>query len=255
MIKKSRTLWAFDFDGTLSPLVPDRHAAQFDRECYELLKDLSSEPNDLVAIISSRELDDLLSRANLPWAVIAGGSGLEIRVPGGHRLMPSSRVERRLEKERERILPALQALEVNIPGVDLEDKRWSAAVHFRQAIAGDRARVAVALGTLHTTHGVPVHYGPDVAEVQFITGMNKAQALRTLAHMYCKIGPEWQIVYAGDDQNDVQAMKWVQARKGTAIIVGDRVTLPGARYVSGPSELAKVVRHIYDDSRRAHHID
>jgi len=36
-----RSLWVFDFDGTLSPIVEDRHAARIHPMCRELLKDLA----------------------------------------------------------------------------------------------------------------------------------------------------------------------------------------------------------------------
>jgi len=77
-----RRLWVFDFDGTLSPLVPDRAVARLHRASLALLKDLAAEPRDRVAVLSSRTLDDIVPRVPVPQAYLGGGCGLEWRTPG-----------------------------------------------------------------------------------------------------------------------------------------------------------------------------
>jgi trehalose 6-phosphate phosphatase len=80
-----RLLWVFDFDGTLSPIVPDRAAARLHRECERMLRFLARSPWNRVAVLSSRTLDDVGSRVPVPGVFIGGASGLEWRFPGGHR--------------------------------------------------------------------------------------------------------------------------------------------------------------------------
>jgi trehalose-6-phosphatase len=53
-----------------------------------------------------------------------------------------------------------------------------------------------------------------------------------------------RIVYAGDDQNDAVAIRWVLSNGGTGIVVGNRITVPQARHVEGPADLARAVRDL-----------
>ena len=62
-------LWIFDFDGTLSPLVPDRDAAALLPEGREMLSALVRLPRQGVAVLSSRLLDDLIPKSRRGWAL------------------------------------------------------------------------------------------------------------------------------------------------------------------------------------------
>lgn len=74
LILGRRRLWVFDFDGTLSPIVPDRTAARLHPECRELLNELVRAPGRFVAVLSSREIEDLSRRVPLP-GVFPGVTG------------------------------------------------------------------------------------------------------------------------------------------------------------------------------------
>src|SRR3972149_2640835 len=78
-----RRLWVFDFDGTLSPLVPDRTVARLHPASLALLKDLVADPRDRVAVLSSRTLEDIVPRVPVPQVYLGGGCGLAWRIPGG----------------------------------------------------------------------------------------------------------------------------------------------------------------------------
>jgi trehalose 6-phosphate phosphatase len=143
--------------------------------------------------------------------------------------------------ERQRVFPVLEAIQ-QIPGVELEDKNWSAAVHFRKVVTEDRVLVASELENLHIQHGVSLHYGPDVAEVQFLQEVSKEIALKTLVKLFGHRPTGRNLVYAGDDQNDAQAMRWVLDRNGIVYVVGDRIAVTGANVVAGPTDLARALR-------------
>lgn len=233
--------WIFDFDGTISDLVPDRTAAVLHPACRSLLSELAANPDHVVAVISSRPLDDLAGRIEIDGVTLAGASGLEWALPGGHRLGPSARAVDRLKRERRRLLPALRPL-ARVPGVDLEDKEWSTAVHFRQADLAARGEVARELGRLQVLHAVTIHFGPEVAEVQFLAEVNKEIAVKTLVRLNASRYEDGNILYAGDDQNDALAMKWVLAHHGTAFAVGNRISVPGSQAVDNPADLAYAIR-------------
>jgi trehalose 6-phosphate phosphatase len=236
-----RRLWVFDFDGTLSPLVPDRNAARLHPASRSLLKELAADPWNRVAVLSSRSLEDLAPRVPVPGLFLGGGSGLEWRLPTGHRITPGDVAKRKLEEARAAVLPALSRLS-SFPGVELEDKRWSAAVHFRQVLPEALPMLHPLIRDLDGHAGIRVFEGPAVAEVQFFPSVNKSFGVRTLCR-FLRFDPSGgRIFYAGDDENDAVAMRWVISKKGTAVIVGGRIRLPGVRCVDGPSGLARAVR-------------
>jgi trehalose-6-phosphatase len=53
-----------------------------------------------------------------------------------------------------------------------------------------------------------------------------------------------RIVYAGDDENDAVAIRWVLSGGGTGIVVGNRITVPHAHHVEGPADLPMAVREL-----------
>jgi trehalose 6-phosphate phosphatase len=246
-------IWAFDFDGTLSHLVPDRNAAALDSECEALLKDFADDPDKVVAVVSSRSLEDLQLRVQISNVVLVGASGLEWYLPGGEWLGPNQQAKERLLTERKRLLPALAPVE-RIPGVEIEDKTWSAAVHFRKVATENRDLVTRALENLRIHHGVSLHYGPDVAEIQFLQEVSKEIAVKTLVKLFGAGLTGQRFVYAGDDQNDAQAMRWVLDKGGLVYIVGGRISLAGARVVTDPTALARAIRRrVKSANAKSHH--
>ena len=238
-----RRLWVFDFDGTLSPLVPDRSIATLDPACRKMLAELSAGPREIVAILSSRAIEDLVPRVPVPGVYLGGGSGLEWRLPGGLRLRPGREAERKAEKRREELFPLIETLR-SIPGVEVEDKRWSMAVHTRRVPPMARGDLLPLLEALRGRTGLRVFTGPDATEVPFLASASKSFGLRTLCR-HLKFDPsEGRMIYAGDDGNDAVAMRWVLARKGVALVVGDRIEVPGATILEDPPGLAAAVHRM-----------
>lgn len=237
------SLCVFDFDGTVSNLVPDRSAACLEPDCLALLEELAADPSRVVAVVSSRTLDDLMTRLPPLQVIKVGGSGLEWELPDGTQIHPPLDVQRRLEMVRTQWMPSFQKLE-RLPGVDLEDKRWSVAVHFREVPRDDRLHLLKLLSRLQSDLGGPLYFGPEVAEVPLLTEVSKALAMRVLVGQFAPAAHGHNLFYAGDDENDAQAMRWVLARGGWVCSVGNRIEVTGATRVNDPAELARVVRHL-----------
>jgi|GEM_PF-132317 len=235
-----RRVWVFDFDGTLSPIVPDRDAARLHPACGAMLRRLVRRTGEAVAVLSSRALEDLVPRVPVEGVVLGGGSGLEWRLPGGERIGPGRAARARLAAARgraERFLAPLRGL----PGVEVEDKGWSAAVHFRRASREVRARLEPALDALRRAPGLRAWDGPQVLEVQFLPGVSKVFGVRRLCRILRADPSRSVVVYAGDDAGDAEAMRWVLDRGGGAIAVGGAIRLERARAAAGPAELARIV--------------
>jgi trehalose 6-phosphate phosphatase len=244
-VRGRRSLWVFDFDGTLSTFVPERIEARLHRKCERMLRFLARSPGTRVAVLSSRTLDDVVSRVPVPGVFIGGASGLEWKLPGGHRIGPGAASEVRLEKKRMAVSPILKEM-ASIPGVEIEDKRWSVAIHYREASPRSLRKRTSLLQQLRDRTGIKLYRGHDVVEAQLVPGGGKSAGVRRL----CRIA-DWdpsreQIVYAGDDENDAVAIRWVLSKGGTGIVVGTRITVPNAVRVEGPECLARVVRGFAD---------
>lgn len=238
-----RSLWVFDFDGTLSSIVPDRTEARLHRDCERMIRFLARSPWNRVAVLSSRKLDDIVSRVPVPGVFVGGGSGLEWMLPGGRRIGPGSASEALLAAKRRTVFPIIEEA-ASIPGVEVEDKRWSVAIHYRNASPRSFRRRVSLLQRLRNRKGIKVFRGPEVVEVQMLGGGGKSAGVRRL----CRLA-DWdpsgeRIVYAGDDENDAVAIRWVLSKGGDGIVVGSRITVPKARHVEGPADLARAVREL-----------
>lgn len=67
-----------DFDGTLAPLVSHPSLAEMEPESEAALKNLASNPNIYLAIISGRSAEDAREKVKLEKITYAGNHGLEI---------------------------------------------------------------------------------------------------------------------------------------------------------------------------------
>jgi trehalose-phosphatase len=240
-----RSLWVFDFDGTLSPIVPDRDEARLHRECERMLRFLARSPWNRVAVLSSRAFDDVASRVPVPGIFVGGAGGLEWRLPGGHRTAPGAASEALLEEKRRAVSPILKEIS-SIPGVEIEDKRWSVAVHYRNASPRSFQKRMSLLQRLRDRTGIKVYRGHEVVEVQLVLGGGKSAGVRRLCRLADWDPARERIIYAGDDENDAVALRWVLSKGGSGIVVGNRITVPHALHVEGPAALARAVRELTD---------
>lgn len=238
-----RCLWVFDFDGTLSPIVPVRTAARMHPACRALLRNLVHVPGNTVAILSSRALEDLLPRVPVPGVFLGGGSGLEWRLPGGQRILPGRKEADSAQRGRTLLSPVLEQI-ASLRGTDIEDKRWSIAIHYRAASPEIRTILGPLLAEVRGRKEVRVFDGPAVAEIQLVPGWEKSHGVARLCRLLRFNPSGGRVIYAGDDENDGTAMRWAISRKGTALAVGTGPRVPGARVVSGPAALATTVRRI-----------
>ncbi len=242
-------LWVFDFDGTLAPLVPERDQARLHPACLEVLKELVRQEGQQVAILSSRRLEDLASRVQVPGIFLGGGSGLEWRSPDGQHHLPPSGVQERLRSERARLWPFLDQV-ARLPGIDLEDKKWSMSIHFRGASPDARRDLEAWRTARAMEDGMQIFRGPEVFEVPFLQGAGKVSGLQTLCRILGVDPDRVDMVYAGDDGNDLLAMRWVLDRGGTAFFVGTPCPIEGPHPVEDPSSLAESIRSLLEGKAR-----
>jgi trehalose 6-phosphate phosphatase len=145
----SNALLAFDFDGTLAPIVAEPSRARMRPETARLLTEAASLYPCIV--VSGRAQSDLLGRLD----------GVPVRgVVGNHGVEPWQ-TSRALSDEVRRWHPLLERNLRGLPGVTIEDKSFSVSVHYRHARDRERARAhildaAAALGDVRVIGGLEV---------------------------------------------------------------------------------------------------
>jgi len=237
-----RWLWIFDFDGTLSPLVSDRREAVMDPSCRRLLSDLLRAEQQ-VAVLSSRTLDDLGPRVGVPGVYTGGSMGLDWLLPTGERRSYAVSFAADVARKREAALAQLERLR-DVFGVDAEDKHWTVSLHVRHLSEAQKEGVKKELETFAGLHEVRVRKAPEAFEVLFSPLLDKSFGVSMLCKIVNWNGEQGRIVYAGDDENDLVAMKLVAHLGGVTFSVAGLAAAGESIRVSDPEDLASVCRRI-----------
>jgi trehalose 6-phosphate phosphatase len=188
LLSRERTLYAFDFDGTLSPIVQHPEQAGIHERTRRLLSSLA-EASPCV-VVSGRARADLLGRLE--------GIGLT-QVIGNH----GAETEKASRVPRARIAHWKDVLDLelgSLPGVWVEDKGLSLAVHYRQAAENGDARRRI-LATARKLERVRVFGGKRVVNLVPEHAPHKGSAL---AAERDRLGCNW-VLYVGDDETDEDA--------------------------------------------------
>lgn len=220
-----RPLLAFDFDGTLAPIVATPEMARLDPRVAAGLRALAERLP--VAIVSGRSVADLRQRlgqgiTGFEPAYIIGSHGADDEAdPAG-----TARYHAALQGFRADLRAATRALAA--AQVRVEDKGASIALHYRLAADGAAAMAAIAdlvgpwAGTLH------VFSGKRVANIMAREAPDKAAAVQTLAAR----ADAGAAFFAGDDVNDEPVFErappyWLTLRVGTEGATAAHWSLPG----------------------------
>ena len=116
-----------DYDGTLTPIAPRPDLANLSDGMRRLLARLAGLMP--VTVITGRNLSDVKQRVGLGELIYVGSHGFDIEGPG-----IAGRPEAASEETRDLIARIGRELDeklADVPGVILEPKRFSAAVHYR----------------------------------------------------------------------------------------------------------------------------
>nr|WP_177228933.1 trehalose-phosphatase [Amycolatopsis sacchari] len=233
-----RLLVACDYDGTLAPIVTNPDEARPLPESVGALRSLAGLHETTTAVISGRALRDLAILSRLPSEVhLVGSHGSEFDIGFVHALDAQAReLHRRLET-------ALDELVSGTPGVQLEVKPASIAVHVRRADRTDAQRILEAVHNGPCTwDGVTTTDGKEVVELAVVQ-TDKGRALDTLRH---QVGAT-AAVFLGDDVTDEKAFARLSG-PDLGVKVGDGETL-AAFSVPGTEDVATVLAFILEERR------
>jgi trehalose 6-phosphate phosphatase len=219
----TRLVFLSDYDGTLADFHSDPTIPRPSRETKALILQLSGRSDISFGIVSGRRVADLRTRTQLPNRVyLAGLHGMEIEIGARRWQHPD------VDAAREHVRTLMQKLEdvrASVPGMLLEDKHASVAVHVRSvhprlregalARADACAAAWVESGLLRRLTGhMVIEFLPNAA-------CHKGDATRWIVRdvaAACRQLP-W-VVFVGDDMTDEDAFKAIE--HGTSVLVGTR---------------------------------
>ncbi|MCU1343673.1 MAG: trehalose-phosphatase [Candidatus Acidoferrum typicum] len=233
-IKAASSIWIFlDFDGTLVGYYDRPEDVKLGRECLRILERLSRHRRVHLAIVSGRRNAALREHFQIPRVKLLGLFGWE---KSGRRPL-SPRIKAAIRGLR----PALAQLPKLFPGVLLENKGISYAVHFRGMPAGAQRRVQAWVRRL------VARMGPDFSVIQSNHSseivprqvQGKGVAMREFAR---SLRSPFFPIYVGDDLTDEPA--FVALRRGITVRVGDFSRTKARFRLRNPEEVCTFLERI-----------
>lgn len=233
-----------DIDGTLLDLAPTPREVWVPPDLAKTLNRLLVRTNGALALVSGRSLNDIdLIFAPEQFPAV-GGHGAEMRITGDSEAVATHAPP--MDKELKRRLAAIAKLS---PGILLEDKGYSLALHYRLAPHAEKAIYAAVSLIRADLPNAPIEVLPGkcVCEIKH-SGFTKAtgvQELMTHAPFKGRLP-----LFIGDDVTDESVFGIMPDFDGLAFSVGRR-----ARGVAGhfdaPSDVREFLAHLLDDERDA----
>ncbi|MBK5104162.1 MAG: trehalose-phosphatase [Burkholderiales bacterium] len=207
--------WAYflDVDGTLIDIADTPDAVHVDTALLDLISRLQQASGGAVALVSGRAvrfLDQRLGKLQLP---VAGQHGLERRDASG-RLWTNTAPP----AAKSTIKAALAPVLARHPGLLLEDKGLTLALHYRLApqLASYAHRLMAQLAA-GAGAGLEVQRGRRVAEIK-PAGVDKGTAIAAYLQEAPFAGR--RPVFIGDDRNDEHGFAEVNKLDGVSVKVG-----------------------------------
>src|SRR5258706_11692693 len=233
-----------DIDGTLLDLAPTPREVWVPPGLAKTLNRLHERTSGALALVSGRSLNDIdLIFAPEQFPAV-GGHGAEMRVSADSESVATHAPP--LDKELKRRLAAIAKLS---PGILLEDKGYSLALHYRLAPHAEKAVYAAVSLIMADPPNAPIEVLPGkcVCEIKH-SGFNKATGvLELMTHEPFK---GRRPIFIGDDVTDEAVFGIMPDLGGLAFSVGRR-----AAGVSGhfdePRDVREWLAHLLDDEGAA----
>ena len=206
-----------DIDGTLSPIAPRPDIAIVPAATRRALRELERHSDVHVAVISGRSVHDARRLVGVPGVWTIGNHGFEVAPPDQP---PSVRDDVLQFAERVRAAGGRAiALGERVPGVVVEDKRWTLSVHYRLADPGVVPQLADEVHAIARDHGLVVTHGKKILELRPPIRIDKGSAAVELANQLGALGDGASLVAAGDDRTDEDMFRALRARMPSCVTV------------------------------------
>ena len=230
----ARTLFAFDFDGTLSKIVKDPEDAKIHRSTVKLLQKLGE--ISPVAVISGRGLSDLKEKFNPPPGFLVGNHGLE-GIHSGDQKLETFRDS--CEKWKRYLTQALTGKNGSLEGIEIEDKVYSIAVHYRKSRTKKQAKSMILDALSELTPSARIILGKCVVNIVPTGAPHKGIALLELMLK----SDTKSALYIGDDDTDEDVFALSDPRLFT-IRVGKKSVSQAKFYLERQAEVSILLEKI-----------
>jgi trehalose 6-phosphate phosphatase len=237
----NETALLLDIDGTLLDLAPTPREVWVPPGLAETLEGLLERTSGALALVSGRSLNDIdLIFAPKQFPAV-GGHGAEMRLSTDNEAVASHAPP--MDKELKLRLAAIAKLS---PGILLEDKGYSLALHYRLAPHAEKAIYeAVSLIRADLPNApIEVLPGKSVCEIKH-SGFNKASGVRELMKHAPFKGR--RPLFIGDDVTDETVFAIMPDMNGLAFSVGRRAQ-GVAGHFDEPNDVRAFLAHLLDDA-------
>ena len=226
-----KPLLAFDFDGTLAPIVARPSQARVPVTTLRRLQRLTQQLP--LAVISGRTVADLQRRLGFEPAHVVGNHGAEDPQQG-----PRPEWQAALDGVRDRLRGA--AAELQQAGVSVEDKGASLALHYRLAADHAAAIELIERALEPIDPGLHVFGGKMVTNIVSAAADDKGAALRRLAQRT----DARAVLYLGDDVNDESVFAAREPTWLTVRVGADHHESAARYFISGTHEVPRLLDRI-----------
>lgn len=231
---KEKAVFFFDYDGTLTPIVEQPDLAKISPEMKEIIRQLSLKYK--LAIVSGRGRRNLQTLVDIPGIFYAGDHGLDIIGPDISMIHPKVK----------KFLPLIQNISKSldkslshIPGVIVEKKKMSVAIHYRQVSKEDLPGLKLPLKKILKENRENIRLLTGKKVVEFLPNIewNKGKAVLWILNTLGLDWSEHKIFYLGDDTTDEDAFRILRTR-GTSILIAEKAEKSAADFrLSSPEEV------------------
>ena len=223
-----------DFDGTLVRIRRKPELARLSPARRKILENLSHRL--FIAVISGRSLADIRAQVGIPELTYAGSHfrGIEWRHPGCAEvidILPSlvTEIESRLH---------------SLPGLFVENKRCSAAIHFRLTPLGFHEKIERAIEEVvfPFQNKLLVIRGKMVLEIRPAFTWNKGSAVHKIREM-AGVWEQHPLIYIGDDSTDEDAFATL-SEEDISVHVGKEPDSRAQFHLDSVAEVWKLIKEL-----------
>lgn len=215
-----------DYDGTLTPIVDRPERARLS----DAMRAAVSACADAwpTVIVSGRGREDVAALVGLENLTYAGSHGFDVAGPAGSNLRLE--VDRGIVPLMDETAAEARARTRDIPGVLVEHKRFSVAVHYRLTQPDQVAAVSAVVDDLASRDGrLRKTHGKMVFELRPARDWDKGRAVLWLLDALGLDTPDVVPIFIGDDTTDEDAFRAIAGR-GIGIVVMDIPRPTAAHY-------------------------
>lgn len=229
----TKTLYAFDFDGTLAPIVKTPKDAYASEHTMKLIKELSQYVP--VAIISGRSLSDLKTRVKCNKCFLIGNHGLENPMAKKSSFTKAQALSLKWKTKLESEWKELS----KDKNVFIEDKTYSLALHYRKS-RNKKIIKSILIDRIKALEPSPrVIWGKAVINIVPPGAPHKGAALLETMH---GLGLN-AALYIGDDDTDEDVFSLTD-QNVISIRVGQKQKSSACYYIKRQTEINTLLKSI-----------